>query len=208
LSWEGFLPEDAIVMGTKKSELKDTRPLDSFFQLRKEMESCHQCSLHEFRSRIVHGVGAEHADLFLIGDAPGAVEDQEGVPFQGEAGALLDKMLAAIGQNRTTVFMTTLVKCAPPMERKPNGDEVLQCRSFLLRALRIVQPKVILTLGSFPTQSLLNTTLPISQMRGRLHVWEEWNILPTFDPSYLLRNPSAKKEAWKDLQWVQKILET
>lgn len=171
-----------------------------------KVEDCRACGLAAGRGRVVPGQGPENAACMLIGEAPGAQEDKQGLPFVGPAGQLLDRMLAAVGLKRAEVFVTNLVKCRPPANRDPQPEEVAACRGFLEAQVRTVRPRVILTLGRPAAQSLLSSDAPISALRGS---WKEYlglPLLPTFHPAYLLRNPLAKAEAYADLKALARAL--
>jgi DNA polymerase len=152
------------------------------------------------------GEGNPRARLVFVGEGPGEQEDLQGRPFVGNAGQLLDKMIQAIGLSRNDVYIANVVKCRPPGNRNPESDEILACSPFLHRQLDIIQPEVIVALGKFAAQTLLQTDEKITQLRGKFKTYRGTKLMPTFHPSYLLRSPSAKREAWIDLQAVAKEL--
>jgi len=169
--------------------------------------SCTKCGLSETRTNTVFGEGDINADLMFIGEAPGADEDKTGRPFVGRAGKLLTKMIEAMGIKREDVFIANILKCRPPSNRNPEKIEMEQCTPYLDKQIEMIQPKVICTLGSFATRYILNTEERISLLRGKISSYKDVPVIPTFHPSYLLRNQSAKKEAWEDLKLAMKLLE-
>ena len=152
------------------------------------------------------GVGNPNADLMFVGEAPGADEDIQGIPFVGRAGQLLTKMIQAINLQRDEVYIANVIKCRPPGNRNPEPDEIEQCEPFLLRQIAAVQPKVIVALGSFAAKTLLKTQDSISRLRGRVYEFQGAKLIPTFHPSYLLRSPQFKREAWEDLKKARALL--
>ena len=168
---------------------------------RAEIGDCTRCKLHTLgRRQIVFGVGNPDADLMFVGEAPGADEDIQGIPFVGRAGQLLTKMIEAMGYRRDEVYIANVIKCRPPDNRNPEPDEVETCEPFLFRQIAAIQPEVIVALGSFAAKTLLKTTAPISRLRGRVYEYHGAKLVPTFHPSYLLRSPGQKREAWDDLK--------
>ena len=175
--------------------------------VRTEIGDCTRCKLHTLgRRQIVFGVGNPSADLMFIGEAPGADEDIQGIPFVGKAGQLLTKIIEAIGLQREDVYIANVIKCRPPGNRNPEQDEVNTCEPFLFQQIEIIKPKVIVALGKFAAQTLLRTLDPISRLRGRVYELRGAKLIPTFHPAYLLRNPSSKREVWEDMKVVRKIL--
>lgn len=178
-------------------------------RLREEMGDCRHCPLHQGRENLVFGQGDEAGGgLLLIGDSPGPAENRAGSPFQGEAGTLLDKMLAAIGLARGQIYLTDLVKCAPPGSRPPDAVEIQKCLPFLLRQIEALNPAVICAMGPLAAQTLLRTRQSLFKLRGRFHDCQGRPLLATFSPDFLLHNPEMKKAAWLDLQMLQKRLAT
>jgi DNA polymerase len=163
---------------------------------------CHRCGLAPTRTNVVFGVGNPHAELVFVGEAPGAEEDAQGVPFVGAAGQLLTKIIEAMGLRRDDVYIANILKCRPPGNRNPLPDEIASCEPFLITQLQIIGPKVICALGTFAAQTLLKTKDPISRLRGRWHTYHDVPLMPTFHPAYLLRNPAEKKTVWSDVQAV------
>jgi len=175
--------------------------------VRADIGDCTRCKLHTLgRSQIVFGVGNPQADLMFVGEAPGADEDIQGVPFVGRAGQLLTKIIEAIGLKREEVYIANVIKCRPPQNRNPEPDEVEKCEPFLFQQIDIIKPKVIVALGKFGAQTLLRTLDPISRLRGRVFEYRGAKLIPTFHPAYLLRNPSSKREVWEDMKLVRKLL--
>ncbi|HEX9819916.1 MAG TPA: uracil-DNA glycosylase [Methylomirabilota bacterium] len=170
------------------------------------MQGCRRCKLGEGRHTIVFGAGNPAADLVVIGEGPGADEDAQGLPFVGRAGQLLTKMLEAVKLSRDDVYILNAVKCRPPGNRNPEADELAACAPFLAEQFGVVQPKVILSLGSVATQALLRTREPIGKLRGRIHPYGNAVLIPTFHPAFLLRNPGQdyKRMAWEDLKLARR----
>jgi uracil-DNA glycosylase family 4 len=176
--------------------------------VRADIGDCTRCKLHGLgRKQIVFGVGNPDADLMFVGEAPGADEDIQGIPFVGRAGQLLTKIIEAIGLSRDDVYIANVIKCRPPQNRNPEQDEVDTCEPFLFRQIDIIRPKVIVALGTFAARTLLRTLDPISRLRGRVYDYRGAKLIPTFHPAYLLRNPSAKRDVWEDMKQVRKLLE-
>lgn len=167
---------------------------------------CLRCPRGRQRQRVIFGQGNPRARLLLIGQAPGPEEEASGLPFQGPAGELLDRMLAAIKLDRDQLYLTTLVKCAQPDRRPPNSEEIQACLPFLLQQIAALQPQLICTLGQLPAQALLRSRQNLLQLRGRFHQWQGIPLMPTLAPDFLLLHPEMKKAAWQDLQLIQKQL--
>lgn len=209
--WQGFLPKGAIVMARYKQVqptplIPPLMPEDSLEQIARDLTDCSRCKLCQKRTHIVFGEGNPHAQLVFIGEGPGEQEDLQGRPFVGKAGQLLDRMIAAIGLAREQVYIANVVKCRPPGNRNPEPDEIQACSPFLYRQLELLRPQVIVALGKFAAQTLLQTDEGITRLRGHFRPYRGAKLMPTFHPSYLLRNPGAKKEAWHDLQLVAQEL--
>ncbi|WP_454752000.1 uracil-DNA glycosylase [Cupriavidus necator] len=167
---------------------------------------CTACGLCQTRTNTVFGVGDRQAEWMLIGEAPGENEDQQGEPFVGQAGKLLDNMLGALGLARgRNVFIANVLKCRPPGNRNPEPDEVAQCEPFLRRQIALVKPKVIVVLGRFAAQSLLRSTTPIGKLRGTVHTYEGIPVVVTYHPAYLLRTLTDKARAWEDLCLAREV---
>lgn len=169
-------------------------------QLGDAVANCTACELYKTRTQGVLGVGDEKAEWLIIGEAPGADEDAQGEPFVGQAGKLLDAMLAAIGLKRgDNVYIANVLKSRPPGNRNPAPEEVAACMPYLERQIQLIQPKIILALGRFAVQSLLNTEEAIGKLRGRVHQHQGIPLIVTYHPAYLLRNLTDKEKAWEDL---------
>lgn len=169
-----------------------------------EVARCRACALCEARKQTVFGVGARHPEWLFVGEAPGAEEDARGEPFVGQAGRLLDNMMAALGVSRQkTAYIANVLKCRPPANRDPTSDEVALCSPFLLRQIAMLQPRVIVALGRFAAQTLLQSTSGVAQLRERVHqitvAGRNYPLVVTYHPSYLLRSPEEKRRAWADL---------
>lgn len=177
--------------------------------LRKELGDCKRCQLYKTRKNIVFGVGNPCSDVMFVGEAPGEEEDLKGEPFVGRAGKLLDNMLLTIGLSRTkNIYIANVLKSRPPENKISNHLEAIPvCLPFLMKQIEIVSPKIICCLGSVATQAVLNTKLPISKIRGHFQEIDGIKVLPTYHPSFLLRNPIAKKEAWEDLKKLKKMID-
>ncbi len=169
--------------------------------------ACTRCKLHTLgRQQVVFGVGNPDADLMFVGEAPGGDEDVQGIPFVGRAGQLLTKMILAINLERDQVYIANVIKCRPPANRNPEPDEIETCEPFLFQQIDAVRPKVIVALGAFAAKTLLRTEEPISRLRGRVFDFRGARLIPTFHPSFLLRSPDRKREAWEDLKRARALL--
>ncbi len=176
-------------------------------QVRAELGECTRCKLHATRRSIVFGTGAEDAPLMFVGEAPGEQEDRRGEPFVGPAGELLDKMIEAMGWSRHSVYIANTTKCRPPANRNPEPDELAACMPFLQAQIAAVAPRIIVALGRPAANQLLGVDAPISALRGSFHDRRGVQVMPTFHPAYLLREPDKKREAWSDLKLVMTELE-
>lgn len=164
------------------------------------VQGCRACGLCATRSRTVFGVGARNADWMVVGEAPGVEEDRQGEPFVGQAGKLLDAMLASVGRSRQeNVFIANVLKCRPPGNRNPQPEEMLRCTPYLERQVALVQPKLIFAVGRFAAQALLGSTAPIASLRGKVHQYQGIPLIVSYHPAYLLRNPADKLKSWEDL---------
>ncbi len=175
---------------------------DAWKKLMEETSSCDRCPLHKGRNRTVFGEGSTLNRLMFIGEAPGADEDEQGVPFVGKAGQLLTGILDAAGIGRTEIFITNVVKCRPPGNRVPAIEEMVACEDILKSQIALLNPRIIVCLGATPTKWILKTGENISAIRGKWFDWKGIQVMPMFHPSYLLRNPSRKKGAPKELTWI------
>jgi len=176
--------------------------------LKAAVPACTACALHKSRTQTVFGVGDENADWLLVGEAPGAEEDQKGEPFVGQAGKLLDAMLAAINLSRSTnVYIANVLKCRPPANRNPDPSEVAQCSPHLQRQIDLIKPRLILAMGRFAVQTLLGTEASIASLRGKLHAYHGVPLVVTYHPAYLLRTLPDKAKAWQDLLFAVRTFE-
>ena len=200
----------------RKEPVRDSAPqagepasAQGWVELKQRVAGCTQCALHKTRTQTVFGVGDENAEWMLIGEAPGAEEDRLGDPFVGQAGRLLDNMLSAIGLERTrNVYIANVLKCRPPGNRNPEPDEVAKCSPYLLEQIEKVQPKLIVAMGRFAAQTLLDTDASIASLRGKLHRYAGRPLIVTYHPAYLLRNLPDKAKAWADLVFARKTMQT
>ena len=170
--------------------------------VREELGDCQRCRLKGGRKQIVFGVGNPEAELVFVGEAPGADEDRLGEPFVGAAGQLLDKMIEAMGFRRQDVYICNVIKCRPPYNRNPEPDEVAACEPFLKKQLAALKPRMLVALGKFAAHCLLRIDTPITRLRGNWKSYEGIQLMPTYHPAFLLRDPSRKRECWNDLQMV------
>jgi DNA polymerase len=195
-----------VAAGPSLFEAVDRIVDDSLPKVREDLGECTRCKLHSTRHKIVFGDGSPKAELVFVGEGPGADEDAQGLPFVGRAGKLLTQMIEAMGLQRKDVYICNVVKCRPPENRQPEEDEVSTCSPFLFRQIDVIAPKVIVCLGAVAAKTLLQTNRGISQFRGEWLEFRGRKLLATYHPAYLLRNPPAKSEVWKDLQKVMAVL--
>jgi DNA polymerase len=180
-----------------------------WIEIKQAVPACTACGLHKSRAQTVFGVGDENADWMLIGEAPGAEEDRLGEPFVGQAGKLLDNMLAAIDLKRgENVYIANVLKCRPPGNRNPEPEEVARCTPFLKRQIALIQPKLIIAMGRFAAQTLLASDATIASLRGRVFSYEGVPLIVTYHPAYLLRTLPDKSKAWADLVFARKTMAT
>lgn len=171
-------------------------------ELQGRLDGCTRCALSQGRTNIVFGVGNPQADLVLVGEAPGREEDIKGFPFVGEAGRLLDKILFAMQLSRRDVYICNVIKCRPPSNRDPQPEEIAACEQFLKLQLAAIKPQLIIALGRFAAQTLLQTKAPIGKLRGHWQEYQGIPLMPTYHPAYLLRNPGGKRDVWEDMKQV------
>jgi DNA polymerase len=174
--------------------------------IRDDIGDCTRCALHKGRNKIVFADGPPDARLMFVGEGPGADEDAQGIPFVGKAGQLLNNMIVAMGLQRDQVYIANVVKCRPPGNRTPEPDEGNTCSPFLFRQIDVVRPQVIVALGATAATYLLGQRQPLAGLRGRVHAWRGSQLIVTYHPAYLLRDPRQKKEAWADLQIAMREL--
>jgi uracil-DNA glycosylase len=181
---------------------------DAWRELAERVRACTKCGLHKTRTQTVFGVGRRDAELFVIGEAPGADEDRQGEPFVGRAGQLLNAMLRAIGLPRGEVYIANILKCRPPSNRDPQPDESGSCTPYLTQQIELVRPRALLAVGRVSAQWLLQTDTPIGRLRGRVFNYGDAGtpLVVTYHPAYLLRSPLSKAAAWKDLCTVRDLL--
>ena len=192
-----------------KNEIKNisTNNEEQLKKVSQEIANCQLCQLAKKRQNLVFGDGNPNAQIVFVGEAPGADEDQQGLPFVGRAGQLLTKIIEAMGIQRKDVYICNILKCRPPGNRNPLPDEISLCEPFLIKQLQAISPKVICALGTFAAQTLLKTDVPITLLRGRFHTYNGIKLMPTYHPAYLLRSPSAKKPVWEDVQKIMKEIQ-
>jgi DNA polymerase len=174
--------------------------------IREDLGECTRCALHKGRNKIVFADGDPNARLMFVGEGPGADEDAQGLPFVGRAGQLLNNMIAAIGLKREEVYIANIVKCRPPGNRTPEPDEANTCSPFLFRQIDVVRPQVLVALGATAATYLLGQRQPLAGLRGRVHAFRGMQLIVTYHPAFLLRDPRQKKEAWADLQIAMREL--
>ena len=174
--------------------------------IQEDIGECTRCKLHKGRKNLVFGVGNPNADLMFIGEGPGADEDEQGEPFVGRAGQLLNNMITAMGLRREDVYIANVVKCRPPNNRQPEREECDTCMPFLLRQIEVIRPKIIVALGATAAKNLLGLNDSMGNLRGKLYDFRGTKLVVTYHPAFLLRDPRQKKETWKDLQTVMQFL--
>jgi DNA polymerase len=192
---------------TPKDELSLPRPNETLEDIWADIGDCTRCPLHLSRTHVVNSEGNRKARLMFVGEAPGADEDAQARPFIGRAGQLLNKIIEAIGMKREEVFIGNVNRCRPPQNRTPTPAEAATCKPFLLREIAIVQPEVIVVLGNTAMKNLLDTKEGITKLRGQFQDYRGIKVMPTFHPAYLLRDPTKKRETWKDMKKVREYLD-
>lgn len=195
-----------VQMASPLSAEATTACHDVLLRVAKEAAACQRCELHVGRGQVVPGQGSHNPDIMFIGEAPGAEEDRQGLAFVGRAGQLLTKMIEAMGYTRDEVFIANINKCRPPENRAPTREEMDTCMPFLKQQIAALQPKVIVAMGATAVKGLLDVPTGITRLRGTWMMFEGIDLMPTFHPAYLLRNPPAKREVWEDLKAVLKHL--
>ena len=202
------VPTGIIVGGASRALSDDPAfKLETLDEVAKVVATCTRCSLYATAKNPVPGVGDPNADFMIVGEAPGANEDEQGEPFVGQAGQLLNKIIGAIGFTRDDVFIANVLKHRPPGNRNPLPEEVTACSPYLVRQIELIRPKVILALGTFAAQTLLDTKLTIGKLRGQVHRYYGVPLVVTYHPAALLRNPSWKRPTWEDVQLARRILD-
>jgi len=199
--------ENVFEVANPKPESGVSDPVQALRLIREDLGDCTRCRLSkQGRKQIVFGVGNPKAELMFIGEAPGADEDQQGEPFVGRAGQLLNNMIKAMGLRREDIYIANIIKCRPPGNRTPERDECETCSPFLMRQIAAIKPKAIVALGAVAAKTLLAINAPMSEFRGRWFDFRGTKLAVTYHPAFLLRDPRQKKETWKDLQMVMKEL--
>jgi DNA polymerase len=205
--FETGAPPSSPVFGRKGGEKMNADPATALRAIREDLGECTRCRLHaQGRKQIVFGVGNPQADLMFVGEGPGADEDQQGEPFVGRAGQLLNKMIEAMGLKREDIYIANVVKCRPPGNRTPERDECDTCSPFLYRQIDAIKPRAIVALGAVAAKTLLGVNDTMANLRGQWFDYRGSKLRVTYHPAYLLRDPRQKGEAWKDLQEVMKFL--
>ena len=187
--------------------LRSESERESLESIRADLGDCRRCKLCSGRTNIVFGSGTSHAKLVFVGEGPGADEDAQGLPFVGAAGHLLTKIIEAIQLTRDQVYICNIVKCRPPSNRTPEEDEIAACSPFMFRQVESIQPKVICCLGAVAAQTVLGTKTAVGKLRGRFHEFRGIQVMPTWHPAYLLRNPAAKRDVWDDIRKIKALLD-
>lgn len=199
--------EDFSFPAASKNRTPEKSP-DTLESLEQTVQACKKCGLHTTRKNIVFGAGNPNAKLMLVGEAPGAEEDQQGAPFVGPAGELLTKILQAINFKREEVYITNILKCRPPRNRNPEEGEIKACTTYLWKQIEMIKPQIILALGLFAGQTLLNTTRPLARLRGKVHEKNGILMMVTYHPAALLRNAAWKRPTWEDIQMLRRKYDT
>ena len=203
LGWRGI---PAQVASPRKDREKSADKIPSLEEIRAEMGDCRRCKLYGGRTNLVFGDGPANARLMFVGEAPGADEDKQGVPFVGAAGQVLNNMLSKLGLRREEVYIANILKSRPPGNRDPEPDEIAACLPFLDKQIQAIRPRVIVILGRIAAHALLGTKEPITRLRGHWQRYHDIRVMPTFHPSYLLRMPQERRKTWDDMQQVMEYL--
>ena len=191
---------------TQKNKSQDSaKNINSLSELFEKYKACQRCALGQTRKKLVFGRGLSNPPIMFIGEGPGADEDSQGEPFVGRAGRLLTKMISSIGIERDDVYITNIVKCRPPENRNPTPAEISCCLPIIKKQIEILNPKLIVTLGNIPTKTFINDALGITKAHGKIEHYKKWTLVPTFHPSYLLRNRSAMPKAWEDFKIIAEL---
>ena len=207
LAFEGeqlILPAGLAPPAQPHPEALDPESSGRLESYRLEICECQICPLGQTRTNFVFGSGTADAGIMFIGEAPGADEDRQGVPFVGKAGQLLTKIIEAMGLSREQVYICNVLKCRPPGNRDPKPEEIAACEPYLKRQIEMVRPRIICTLGRISTQALLKTGAPMRSLRGTLHEYEGIPLIATYHPAALLRNPEWKRGTWEDMKWLRR----
>lgn len=188
-----------------EEEDRNRQEIMTLEDVRSMLGECRRCQLCETRKNIVFGEGNPEAEIVFVGEAPGEDEDIQARPFVGRAGQLLTRIIEAMGLTRKDVYICNILKCRPPKNRNPQQEEIEACEPFVVRQIDAIQPKVICALGTFAARTLLKKDIPVSLLRGQFQSFRGIQLMPTYHPAYLLRNPSAKKQVWEDVQKIMKL---
>lgn len=202
--WQGFDCSGQSLATLKRWGQQRQAANETLQDIREDLGDCRRCKLSQNRKNIVFGAGNPDTRLVFVGEGPGYEEDRQGQPFVGAAGQLLTKIIQAMTLTREQVYICNIIKCRPPGNRDPESDEIQACSPFLVRQLKAISPDFIVALGSFAARTLLETTAPISKLRGRFYDFMGLKVMPTYHPAFLLRNPDKKRETWEDIQKVMK----
>ena len=197
---QGSLFEDDSSINAQKESAALFRDLNDLYEQSKD---CTKCRLAETRNNFVFGEGNPKAQIVVIGEAPGAEEDAQGRPFVGRSGKLLDKILEAIGFSREDVFICNIIKCRPPENRNPNLDEIQSCMPWLKIQLQLIKPKILLLLGRVAANTVLDNKQSMANLRGRILRWNGYDVIVTYHPAALLRNPNWKRHCWEDVKMLR-----
>jgi uracil-DNA glycosylase len=203
LGWRGVSRQVTPQIAERKESADKILSLE---EIRAEMGDCRRCKLYGGRTRLVFGDGDANARLMFVGEAPGADEDKQGVPFVGAAGQVLNNMLSKLGLRREEVYIANILKSRPPGNRDPEPDEIAACLPFLDKQIKAIRPRVIVILGRIAAHALLGTKEPITRLRGHWQKYHGIRVMPTFHPSYLLRMPQERRKTWEDMQQVMEYL--
>lgn len=198
---------DGSVWESAQQQASQSDMPQTLTELRQIIGDCQRCELAQSRTNLVFGAGNEKARLVFVGEAPGADEDRQGQPFVGEAGQVLTRLIEAMGLKRAQVYICSVLKCRPPASRNPHKNEINTCAPFLMQQLQIIKPEVIVALGTFAAQTLLDSKEPISRMRGQFHSWQGIPLMPTFHPSFLLHNKENKQHYWDVWSDIKQVLQ-
>lgn len=193
------------LFGNEVTIKEDWEFSESLDAMNEKICNCRKCALGNTRTKFVFGVGNPNADIVCVGEAPGADEDAQGFPFVGRAGQLLNKILASVELKREEVYICNILKCRPPGNRNPLPEEIAQCEPYLKYQLNLIKPKLILALGKFAADTLLNLNQALNKMRGKIHYYNGIKTMVTFHPAALLRNPQWKRPTWEDMQQFKKL---
>lgn len=205
--WKGFDCSEESLTKIEKWGGEDIKLSETLEEIRVDLGDCQRCRLSKQRKHIVFGSGNPYARLVFVGEGPGYDEDQKGEPFVGAAGQLLTKIIEAIKFTRKQVYICNIIKCRPPGNRNPMSDEIRTCFPFFKRQILAIKPEFICALGTFAAQTLLETKIPISKLRGQFHNYMGIKVIPTYHPAYLLRNTDKKRDCWEDMKKLMAALE-